>query len=59
MSNFLLWQSAYTEFFFTEAYWPDVDRAVLDQALRMVNKMKILPFTHAVPMVYPKCMHTG
>lgn len=34
MSNFLLWQSAYTEFFFTDAYWPDVDRAVLDQALR-------------------------
>lgn len=33
MSNFLLWQSAYTEFFFTEAYWPDVDRALLDQAL--------------------------
>ena len=34
MSNFLLWQSAYTEFFFTDAYWPDVDRAVLDRALR-------------------------
>jgi undecaprenyl diphosphate synthase len=33
MSNFLLWQSAYTEFFFTDAYWPDVDRAVLEQAL--------------------------
>jgi undecaprenyl diphosphate synthase len=34
MSNFLLWQSAYTEFFFTDAFWPDVDRSVLDQALR-------------------------
>lgn len=33
MSNFLLWQSAYTEFFFTDAYWPDVDRALLDKAL--------------------------
>ena len=33
MSNFLLWQSAYTEFFFTDAYWPDVDRTVLDLAL--------------------------
>lgn len=33
MSNFLLWQSAYTEFFFTDAFWPDVDRSVLDQAL--------------------------
>ncbi len=33
MSNFLLWQSAYTELFFTDAYWPDVDDAILDQAL--------------------------
>lgn len=33
MSNFLLWQSAYTEFFFTDAYWPDVDESVLEQAL--------------------------
>lgn len=33
MSNFLLWQSAYTELFFTDAYWPDVDREILDQAL--------------------------
>ena len=23
LSNFLLWQSAYTEFFFTDTYWPD------------------------------------
>ena len=33
MSNFLLWQSAYTEFYFTEAYWPDVDDNVLSEAL--------------------------
>lgn len=33
MSNFMLWQSAYTEFFFTQAYWPDVDRKVLCEAL--------------------------
>ena len=33
MSNFLLWQSAYTEFYFTEAYWPDVDDKVLSEAL--------------------------
>lgn len=38
MSNFLLWQSAYTEFFFTEAFWPDVDRAVLDQALEAYSR---------------------
>lgn len=38
MSNFLLWQAAYTEFFFTEAYWPDVDRKILDQALLEFSK---------------------
>lgn len=32
MSNFLLWQSAYTELFFTDAYWPDVDDKILGQA---------------------------
>ena len=33
ISNFLLWQSAYTEFFFTPVLWPDFDAAVLDQAI--------------------------
>lgn len=33
MSNFLLWQSAYTEFYFTDYYWPDVDEKVLEHAL--------------------------
>lgn len=33
VSNFLLWQLAYTEFFFTDRYWPDIDRRVLLQAL--------------------------
>lgn len=32
MSNFLLWQSAYTELYFTDAYWPDVDDEILDNA---------------------------
>jgi undecaprenyl diphosphate synthase len=26
LSNFLLWQSAYSEFYFTETLWPDFDR---------------------------------
>jgi len=38
MSNFLLWQSAYTEFYFTDAYWPDVDDGVLDHALAEFQK---------------------
>jgi undecaprenyl diphosphate synthase len=33
LSNFLLWQSAYTEFVFMEAYWPDFGRELLEQAI--------------------------
>ncbi|MDG2460792.1 MAG: polyprenyl diphosphate synthase [Luminiphilus sp.] len=33
VSNFLLWQFAYAEFWFTEALWPDFDESVLDLAL--------------------------
>ena len=33
ISNFLLWQLAYTELWFTETLWPDLDRTVLDAAL--------------------------
>jgi undecaprenyl diphosphate synthase len=33
VSNFLLWDMAYTELYFTETLWPDFDRAAFDQAL--------------------------
>ncbi len=33
ISNFLLWQNAYTEFWFTDVYWPDFDRRGLFQAI--------------------------
>jgi undecaprenyl diphosphate synthase len=33
ISNFLLWQLAYTELYFTETLWPDFDAAALDEAL--------------------------
>jgi undecaprenyl diphosphate synthase len=33
ISNFLLWQLAYTEFYFTETYWPDFDGPALDLAI--------------------------
>jgi undecaprenyl diphosphate synthase len=33
LSNFLLWQSAYTEFVFCPVLWPDFDRAVFDAAV--------------------------
>ncbi|HSB99494.1 MAG TPA: polyprenyl diphosphate synthase, partial [Burkholderiaceae bacterium] len=32
VSNFLLWQLAYTELYFTETLWPDFDAAALDAA---------------------------
>lgn len=33
ISNFLLWQLAYTEMYFTETLWPDFDIAALDRAI--------------------------
>jgi len=33
ISNFLLWQSAYTEFYFTPVLWPDVNSDLIDQAI--------------------------
>ncbi len=33
ISNFLLWQAAYSEFFFSERLWPDFDEAALDDAI--------------------------
>lgn len=34
LSNFLLWQSAYTELFFSDCLWPDFDGQELDKAIR-------------------------
>jgi undecaprenyl diphosphate synthase len=34
ISNFLLWQTAYAEFVFTETLWPDFGKADLEKALR-------------------------
>ena len=33
LSNFLLWQSAYSELVFVPTYWPDFDRAALETAI--------------------------
>ncbi len=33
ISNFLLWQCAYTEFVFLNEYWPDFDKQLLDRAV--------------------------
>ncbi|MCQ9326495.1 isoprenyl transferase [Neisseria dentiae] len=34
ISNFLLWQMAYAELYFTDTLWPDFDDAALDTAIR-------------------------
>ena len=33
LSNFLLWQAAYSELFFSDKLWPDFDEAALDEAI--------------------------
>jgi undecaprenyl diphosphate synthase len=34
LSNFLIWQSAYAEYYSTPTYWPDFDKEELAEALR-------------------------
>jgi undecaprenyl diphosphate synthase len=34
LSNFLLWQAAYSELVFVPTYWPDFDRGTLESAIR-------------------------
>ncbi|BAB75131.1 undecaprenyl pyrophosphate synthetase [Nostoc sp. PCC 7120 = FACHB-418] len=38
LSNFLLWQMAYTEMYFTDILWPDFDREAFHQALLSYQK---------------------
>jgi undecaprenyl diphosphate synthase len=38
LSNFLLWQSAYTELYFTETLWPDFTPADLDKAVEAYSQ---------------------
>ncbi len=37
LSNFLLWQLAYTEFYFTDVYWPDFNKEELIKAIEYYN----------------------
>ena len=37
-SNFLLWQSAYAEWYFTDTLWPDFDKAALEEAIAAYNR---------------------
>lgn len=37
ISNFLLWQAAYSELFFTDKLWPDFNSEALDEAIAIFN----------------------
>jgi undecaprenyl diphosphate synthase len=38
LSNFLLWQSAYSELVFVPIYWPDFDRTALEEAVAVYRQ---------------------
>jgi undecaprenyl diphosphate synthase len=40
LSNFLLWQSAYSELYFSDVLWPDFDNEELDRAIRAFSARK-------------------
>lgn len=47
LSDFLLFEAAYAELFFTETLWPDFDAATLDQALAAYGHRKLRSRRHA------------
>ena len=38
LSNFLLWQLAYTEFLFVDKHWPDFSEEDIDMAIEVFQK---------------------
>ena len=38
LSNFLLWQAAYSEFYFTDKYWPDMGEQDVDDIILAISK---------------------
>ena len=38
LSNYLLWQLAYTEFYFTDVPWPDFSKQELEKAIEQYNR---------------------
>ena len=44
LSNYLLWQLAYTEFYFTDVLWPDFTKQELEKAILHYNNRDRLGF---------------
>jgi undecaprenyl diphosphate synthase len=42
ISNFLLWQAAYAEFYFSDLLWPDFDERALDAALEIMPAVNVV-----------------
>lgn len=40
VSNFLTWQTTYSEFYFTDVYWPDFDKLEVEKALAAYSRRK-------------------
>ena len=40
ISNFLLWQSAYSEYYFTDVLWPDFNETEVDKALAVYSQRR-------------------
>ena len=38
LSNYLLWQLAYTEFYFTDVLWPDFTKKEMEKAIEQYNR---------------------
>ena len=38
LSNYLMWQMAYTELYFTDVYWPDFHKEDLVRAIEIYNE---------------------
>ncbi len=43
ISNFLLWQLAYSELYFTETLWPDFDKVAFDLAIKSYQPRAVFP----------------
>ena len=56
ISNFLLWQLAYTEMWFTETLWPDLDRPTLAPGARRLRQPRA-PLRHTSAKVWQGAAH--
>ena len=48
ISNYLLWEMAYSEFYFTKTYWPDFSKKLLED---IINNFNYLDFAYLLFMI--------